>query len=75
MVLEGDIRNSEIKVSFLHPRGPAHSYKYPTIPDILTVPLSSILTKVNPRTATGRTYTLTKKENQSANKQLTELWH
>ena len=36
LVLEVDIENSEIKVLFLHPRGPAHSS---TIPDILTVPL------------------------------------
>ena len=54
--------NSEVKVTFLHPQGPACSYKYSTIPDVLTVPSSHILIKVDPRTATGRTYTLTKKE-------------
>ena len=63
-VLHLDVDNSEVKVNFLHPQGPASSYKYPTIPDVHTVPSSHMLTKVNPRTATGLTYTLTKKENQ-----------
>ncbi len=41
---------------FLHPRGPASSYKYPSPPDTLTIPVSDILTKVDAKTATGRTY-------------------
>ena len=67
-VLDVDVENSKVKLTFLHPQGPACSYKYPaTILDVLKVPSSHILTKVNPRTATaGRTYTLTKKENQLA---------
>ena len=67
-VLGVDVENSKVKLTFLHLQGPACLYiKYPaTIPDVLKVPLSHILTEVNPRTATGRTYTLTKKENQLA---------
>ena len=41
-VLDLDVDNSKVKVTFLHPQGPACSYKYPTIPDVLTVPSSHI---------------------------------
>jgi len=53
-VLETDTEDLEIKVSFLHPNGPAQSFKYPSIPDILWVPTSDIL---DPMTARGRVYT------------------
>ena len=65
-----DSDNSEVKLTFLYPHGPAHSYKYPATPDILTVTVSDILTKVDPRTATGHIYTLTKQENDLATKKL-----
>ena len=61
-VLEVDSENFEVKLTFLHPQGSARSYKYPTIPDILSIPISDILSKVNPRTAKGRTYTLQRRE-------------
>ena len=65
-----DSDNSEVKLTFLHPHGPARSYKYPATPDILTVTVSEIVTKVYPRTATGHVYTLTKQENDLAAKKL-----
>ena len=71
-VLDKDVENSEVTVTFLHPHGPARSHKYPTFPDILSIPSNHILTKVDPRTATGRTYTLTKKENQIATNKLAQ---
>ena len=37
-VLDMDVENSEVKLTFLHPQGPACSYKYPTTPDVLKVP-------------------------------------
>ena len=37
-------------------------YKYPGTQDIRTVPMDNILTLVDPRTRTGRVYTLSKKE-------------
>ena len=60
----------EIKVSFLHPNGPSCSFKYPHTPDILNIPLTDILTKVDPRTLTGRVYTLTPKESRDASEKL-----
>lgn len=70
LVLETDKENAELKVMFLHPQGPSHFFKYPTKPDILVVPLSDILTKVNVKTATGHTYTLSKKESKLATEKL-----
>ena len=68
-VLDVDSDNAEVKVTFLHPHGPTRSFKYPSLPDILTVSVSDILTKVSPRTTTsGRMYTLTAKESRSSNK-------
>jgi len=29
--------SSEVEVSFLEPRGPSRSFKYPTLPDILVI--------------------------------------
>ena len=55
-VLNVDAENAEAKVTFLHPHGPSRSFKYPNIPDILIVPTTDILSKVNPRTATGHVY-------------------
>lgn len=54
---------NEIKVSFLHPRGPARSFYYPQPKqDILDLKIEDLLKKVSPRTATGRMYTLTEEE-------------
>ena len=59
--------NVEVKVSFVHPNGPSRSFRYP---DILNIPLSEILTKVDPRTVTGCVYTLTPKESRDASEKL-----
>jgi hypothetical protein len=46
-----------VEVKFLHPQGPAPSFTYPTdFDDILEVPVSHILTLVDPKCPTGRTY-------------------
>ena len=63
-------RMDKVKVSFLHPHGPSRSFRYPQRPDILTIPFSYILTKVDPRTVTGRVYTLTPKESRDASEKL-----
>ena len=63
-VLEIDLEEHEVKVSFLHPNGPSRSFKYPHIPDILWISVSDVLTTADPRTATGRTYTITQKESK-----------
>jgi hypothetical protein len=43
----------KVTFSFLHPHGPSPSYVYPQQPDILSIPLTELLMKVDPRTATG----------------------
>ena len=70
--LETEQEIAEVKVTFLHPRGPARSFKYPSTPDVLFVPSSDILTKVDPKTATGRTYTLGRKQSKIATEKLTD---
>ena len=75
LVLETDKENAEVKVTFLHPHGPSRVFKYPTQPDILVVPSSDILTKVNAKTATGRTYTMSRKESKLASEKLTEKYN
>ena len=57
-VLGIDKENAKVKVTLLHPSRPSHSYKYPSKPDTLFLPLSSLLVKVDARTTTGRTYTI-----------------
>lgn len=57
-VLEKNEETDELKISFLHPCGPARSFSYPRHADVLWVSVVDILTKVNPVTQTGRTYAL-----------------
>lgn len=56
----------EIEVGFLHPHGPNPSFVYPQSPDKLTMSQNDILTKVEPITKTGRTYTLNDLEQRKA---------
>jgi hypothetical protein len=60
----------EVTISFLHPHGSSPSYVYPQQPDVLNIPLSEILMKVDPRTATRRTYTLTSAETKLTTEKL-----
>ena len=57
-------------VSFLHPKGPAHSFYFPKPSDTLTVPTNTILQLVNPVTASGRVYTLSKTESSTSTQAL-----
>ena len=69
-VLQLHADTSEVKLTFLHPHGPSHSFRYPRVQDILIIPVSDILTTVDPRTTTGRVYTLTQKESRDASEKL-----
>ena len=69
-VLNVDADNAEVEVTFLHPHWPARSYKYPCIPDTLTIPVTDILSKVSPRTATGHVYTISQRESREATAKL-----
>ena len=44
-VLEKDAENAELKVTLLHPHGPSRSFSYPSIPDIIVLPLVNIITQ------------------------------
>ena len=61
-VLEVCSNNKEVKLTFLHPHGPSNSFKYPEPQNIHTIPMDDILTLVDPRTRSGRVYSLTKKK-------------
>ena len=65
-VIGVDPVDSSVKLTFLHPHGPSNSFKYPGSPDIHTLLITDILTVVDPRTTTGRIYTLSRKEISSA---------
>ena len=54
-------------LTFLHPHGPS---SYPGTQDIL---INNILTLVDPRTRTGRVYTLSKKETTTASERFRVL--
>lgn len=69
-VLSKDYESEDVEVTFLHPSGPAPSFVFPRNPDILKVNIKQILTRVNPNTATGRTYVISKNETIAATKSL-----
>ena len=60
-------------MNFLCPQGPSHSFKYPPKQNIITISYTDVLTKVDPRTVTGRTYTITKQESKATTDRL-KLW-
>ena len=72
-VLDINDSQDEFKLSFMKPHGPVPSFTYPARSDILTVPTNFILTKVDPRTPTGRAYNLSEREASVASRKL-QLW-
>ena len=52
-------------VKFQHPHLPSISFVFPDQEDVMDIDSSDILTDVNPITATGRTYTLSKTDTRS----------
>ena len=56
----------EVDVTFFHPYGPSQCFRYPTVPDILIMNMTDILTTVYPTTATGRVYTVMQEEECAA---------
>ena len=72
-VLEVIQEDSLVKLTFLHPHGPCSSFKYPQIQDIHTIPIDDIVTLVDPRTRTGRVYTMSKREITSVSEKLRTL--
>ena len=62
--------DTKVRLTVLHPFGPASSFRYPAKEDVVEVSTRDILTVVQPRTRTGRVYTLTKKELKEATDRL-----
>ena len=58
--------SGEVELNFLHPHGPSRSFSYPTPPDKLVMSAQDILTVVDPKTVTGRVYTLSSDEMATA---------
>ena len=71
-VLEVDNDNAEVRVTLLHPCGPCRSYRYPSKPDTLLLPSSSLLVKVDAHTTTGRTYTISPEDKKKDSGQISE---
>ncbi len=69
-IMEAFQREGEVKVKFLHPNGPSASFFFPDNEDQCIVDISDLLVSVEPKTATGRTYSLTKREIQMSDKTL-----
>ena len=63
-------KDSQVKLTFLHPHGPSSSYKYPGTQDIRTVPINNILTIVDPRLRSGHVYTLSKDKTEDSSGKL-----
>ena len=72
-VLQVEPEDSLVSVTLLHPGGPCSSFRHPTDPDIHTLSTRDVLTNVDPRTRTGRVYTLSKKEIKTATETLTKF--
>lgn len=60
--------SQEVNVKFLHLHGPSPSFCFPEMEDSCFLDISDILVSVEPKTATGRTYTISKKESDATNK-------
>lgn len=69
-VLQADADSDTVKVTMLHPCGPSESFKYPRKQHIITLSMADIMTKVDPRSRTGRVYTLSVQEKKIASEKL-----
>ena len=72
-VLQVEKDDPLVTVSFLHPHGPCSSFRYPAAPEVHTLIIRDILTSVDPRSRSGRVYTLTSIEMKAASAELTKL--
>ena len=72
-VLQLSEDDDRVRVTLLHPPGPHSSFRYSPIEHIVTVTTNDILSVVDPRTRTGRVYTLMKKEIKAATDKLSRI--
>ena len=66
--------SAEVELNFLHPHGPSRSFSYPSRPDKLVISPHDILMVVDPKTVTGRMYTLSSEEMAAATQATTNHW-
>ena len=66
---------SKVKLTLLEPPGPSSSYKYPKTQQIVTVAINKVLTLVDPRTRSGRVYTLSPEEVKFASEKLEKNYY
>ena len=57
-IIEMDYEQNDVKASFMHPHGPASTFRWPRREDICWVPTEHILAVIDISTATGRSYTI-----------------
>ena len=69
-VIHVDEDTLAVTISILQPHGPSSSFRFPAVPNVVNITLDKVLTKVDPRTTTGRKYTLTKLESKRATQKL-----
>ena len=65
-MLSSSSADTMVTLSFLHPAGRCRSYTYPRLADILELPAADILFIADPKTVTGRSYTLSLEEMDKA---------
>ena len=68
VVEEVNEMEQDVKINFLHPPGPARSFRWPRRPDVCWVPTTDVICQVQaPVTATGRTYTIQEQDCRNIN--------
>ena len=68
---EINVEEKDILVKFMHPHGPSRSFHWPYKEDLCFIPMMHILTILDtPTTATGRQYSISRKETEQANAML-----
>ena len=72
-VLHTDEDSKTVTVNLLYPQGPSQTFNYPAKQNFITVSNIDVIAKVDPRTVTGRTYTISKQETKAATVKL-KLW-
>jgi len=69
-VLDVDENDRNVKIDLLYPHGPSQSFKYPPKHNTIVANCSDVLTKVDLRTVTGHTYTISKQESKAVTDKL-----
>ena len=65
-----DENDRNVKIDLLCPLGPSQSFRYPSKQNIVVVRYSDVITKVDPRTVTGHTHTISKQESKTVTDKL-----